>query len=279
MRLTSLKVRKFITLHKVQLNWRIVKMEKETLVELLIKHTNKPAEVIEKMVSEIHMQLFGALGTGGKFGESNIPIDYANTTMLNSVAKLNQSSIYSTLDKYCQTFQRIIEPDGKQIKSLYLYSSESGTGKTTTACAVANEFMIYEWKRSLLTKTSMEAPPVYFFDVNEFQLLYNEANRQGMPNYIREEANVKYKDMRDLARTAPLVVFDDIGVRSPTEAFLGDLHAVMNFRVTNRMINVYTSNIKLSELDTMLGQRLADRIRQQTIDITFGGTSNRGVHN
>lgn len=254
-------------------------MKRDTLMAQLVKHTGKSEEIIQRMVDDIHMQLFGAFGNGGKFGESNIPFDYIDTTLENSVAKGQQAQTYLTLEKYCKTFERIIKPDGKQIKSLYLYSNEVGTGKTTTACAVANEFMMYEWKRSLLSQTSMDSPPSYFFDVNEFQLLYNEANRQGMPDYIREEANGKYKDMRDLARTAPLVIFDDIGVRSPTEAFLGDLHAVMNYRVTNRMIQIYTSNIKITELDTILGKRLADRIRQQTIDVPFGGTSNRGVHN
>lgn len=79
------------------------------------------------------------------------------------------------------------------------------------------------------------------------------------------------------AQTARFAVFDDIGVRDATDGFRGDLHSVINGRVTAGLPSVFTSNIPLAGMETVFDRRLADRMRDQTIEYSFVGVSKRGL--
>jgi DNA replication protein DnaC len=79
------------------------------------------------------------------------------------------------------------------------------------------------------------------------------------------------------AQETPFIVFDDLAIRSVSEPFRADLHSVISYRVSNQLPCVYTSNLPLSELPTIYGeQRLYDRIRDLTIQLSFIGESKRG---
>jgi DNA replication protein DnaC len=165
----------------------------------------------------------------------------------------------------------------ERIKSLYLYSDASGTGKTTTACAIANSYIIANYIGSLQRGIKPLDRPALFVDANELQTLYNEFNRSKVPEYIAEPAAAKYYQTLKLAQETPFVVLDDIGVRTPTEGWRSDLHSIINARVTNQLPTVYTSNIMLAELGEIFGEkRLQDRIKDLCIQLSFIGESKRG---
>ncbi|WP_449600347.1 hypothetical protein [Paenibacillus sp. Marseille-Q9583] len=98
-----------------------------------------------------------------------------------------------------------------------------------------------------------------------------------MPDDIAEPASREYYRRLQAAKLTPFVVIDDIGVRDATEGFRGDLHSVINYRVTNAMPTVYTSNVLMDDLATVFDKRLADRIRDMCIEIRFIGESKRGL--
>ena len=251
----------------------------KTLSADIMRLTNKSAEQVAKFLPEISIELYGISNKGGKFAEARIPREFANITLETSPASQNQAKVYERLKQYIATFDRMLPSYGGEqvIQSLYLFSTAVGTGKTTTACAVAKEFMLMSWKDSLMRNKSMKSPPAFFLDVNELQMLYNKFNRKGIPEDIGESASREYYSMLNDAKKAPFTVFDDIGVRGMSEAFLGDLHDCINFRVVNNLPRVYTSNINIDDLQNTLGHRLADRIKDQTKVVTFEGTSQRGI--
>ena len=78
------------------------------------------------------------------------------------------------------------------------------------------------------------------------------------------------------AQIAPFVVFDDVGIRSSTEAFKSYIHAIINHRTANGMPTVYTSNLPLEDMATVFDARLYDRMRDQCVEVAFVGESNRG---
>jgi DNA replication protein DnaC len=118
---------------------------------------------------------------------------------------------------------------------------------------------------------------VFFLEVAEFQNLYNAFNRNKVPEEIAEPAAEKYYRWMRYAQETSLVVLDDIGTRSSTEGFRGDLHSIVNARVTNQLPTIYTSNILISDLETVFGEkRLADRVRDMTVILEFTGSSKRG---
>lgn len=230
-------------------------------------------------VNPVCVAMNGVSGNGGRVGVASVPKDYRFTTVKNSPVRANQPKIYRALDTYVSTFKRQFEDIAtpqERIKSLYLFSEETGTGKTTTASAVLNEWLIRHYVGAVKRGLMPAQMPAYFLDVNEWQTLYNEFTRQGIPEDVRERASREYYRRMQNAINAPYAVLDDIGVRSVTEGFRGDLHSVINARTTNHLPTVYTSNIPMQGLPTVFDQRLYDRVRDLNIELYFEGTSKRG---
>lgn len=202
---------------------------------------------------------------------ANVPIDYRDKTLAN-----NPSQISTHLNGYVSTFARQFDAEAEPIKSLYLFSSEPGTGKTTSAAVALNEWIARNYIGSLQRQLTPAQAPAYFLDVNEWQSLYNKFNRGNVPKEVGEPASIEYYKRLSRAKSAPFAVLDDIGIRSATEAFRSDLHEIINHRVTNRLPTVYTSNVELANLSQVFDKRLADRIGDLCLKITFEGESNRG---
>lgn len=237
-----------------------------------------------------YIAMHGHSGKGGRLGASDIPLDYAGMLLADLELDTQGVDLSVILDAYTASFvkmfddvQRHLRAEGQssdaiRIKSLYLWSESPGTGKTTVASAVAQEYLLRNFLGSLRRGKTPPLRPVYFLDVNAWQTEYLTFNRPRVPENVAEAAAAKYYAAMDKAKAAPFAVLDDIGVRASTDGFRGDLHDVINHRVANEMPTVYTSNIPISELESIFGEkRLADRIRHMTKEIHFEGTSKRGM--
>lgn len=216
------------------------------------------------------------VGITGRIKAAGLPSDYRLVTVASSPARESQPQVYETVDAYTATFSRQFEADGARIKSLYLYSAAPGTGKTTTACGLINEYIAQHYVGSLKRNRQPLQQPAYMLDVNEWQTLYNEFNRSNIPRDIGEKASREYYRREQAARTAPFAVLDDIGLRQASEGFRGDLHALINYRTTNGLPTVYTSNLPIEEMSEVFDARLYDRMRDQCAVLSFAGQSRRG---
>lgn len=207
----------------------------------------------------------------GRVAAAGVPVEYRLRT-------LADVEINETIRKYAGTLARQHEiddstPPADRIKSLYLWSANPGTGKTTTACVLLNAWIVEHcvgtWRRGKQPKQAA----AYFLDVNEFQSRYNLAT---MTNDTEDLERIKSEIKR--AQVSPFAVLDDVGVRSTTDAFRGYLHAIVNYRVTNGLPTVYTSNLPIKDLPRVFGEeRLADRMRDMCVEIEFMGESKRGM--
>jgi DNA replication protein DnaC len=220
--------------------------------------------------------MHGYSGTGGRVANAGTPADYRLLTVANSPARKEQEYVYGRIDKYITTFNRMFDANADRIKSLFLWSESPGTGKTTTAIAVLNEWMIAHYLGSLKRERQAAQTPAYFLDCNDWQTLFNEFNRSNVPKEVAEPASREYYRRMHAAKTAPFVVIDDLGVRDATTAFRGDLHSVINHRTTNAYPTVFTSNLPIEEMATVFDQRLYDRVRDQCAVLYFSGESHRG---
>lgn len=208
----------------------------------------------------------GLNGRGGRVGASGIPDAYRHLTLANSPAREGQRAIYESLERYAATFGR-----GEAVKSVYLWSETPGTGKTTTAAALANEFIARHYLTALKNGEQPAQVPAVFLDVNEFQSEYNLA-AMTKDDAAMERIGERIKRVQ----RAPFAVLDDIGVRGSTDAFTGYLHAIINHRVSNSLPTVYTSNVPITDLQNVFTPRLYDRVRDQNGVIEFKGESKRG---
>lgn len=219
--------------------------------------------------------LHGLNGAGGRSGAANVPDAYRLVTLANSPAREGQVAVYTLAEQYAATFAR--QFGDERIKSLYLYSREPGTGKTTTAAALLNAFLTVHYIGSVKRGLQPLERPAYFLDVNAWQTDYNTFNRPRVPDDIAAPAATRYYNAQRIASAVPFLVADDIGVRDASEAFRADLHTVINARVADGLPTVYTSNIPLSEIGALFDRRLADRVRELCGEITFKGESRRGM--
>jgi DNA replication protein DnaC len=215
--------------------------------------------------------LHGLSSNGGRLANANAPADYKLLTLANSPARANQAQVYATIEKYVATFERQFEPEAPRIKSLYLVSESPGTGKTTTAIAVMNEWIIASYLGA--KKRGMQVPlvPAVFLDTNSFQTDYNLA---AMTN--DDAAMVKIKSTILRVQAAPFAVLDDVGLRSASEAFRSYVHAIVNYRTANGLPTIFTSNLPIEEMSVVFDARLYDRMRDMCAVLHFNGNSFRG---
>jgi DNA replication protein DnaC len=218
-----------------------------------------------------YIAMMGYSGKGGRVANANTPADYKLLTLNSSPVRESQTKIYATLDKYVPTFGRQFEADGNRIKSLYLWSESPGTGKTTTAISVLNEWLIAHYLGSLKRNRQAQQTAAYFLDVNAFQTDYNLAT---MTNDDAAMGSIKATIQR--AQQAPFAVLDDIGVRSASEAFRSYVHAIVNYRTANGLPTIFTSNLPIEEMAVVFDARLQDRMRDMCLPLLFSGNSFRG---
>lgn len=220
-----------------------------------------------------YIAMYGLSGTGGRVGAANLPDDYKYITITNSPARASQARIYDMLDAYVATFTRQFDESAQaeRIKSLYLYSESPGTGKTTTAVALINAWLVEHYLGSLKRGRQALQQPAYFLDVNELQTKYNLAT---MTSDEKELDEVKRTMRRCM--DVPFLVMDDCGIRSASESFKSIVHAIINARTTGNKPTVFTSNLPIEEMRNVFDDRLYDRIRDMCLDIYFDGDSKRG---
>jgi DNA replication protein DnaC len=241
----------------------------------ILRYALKDGVTNEELLQH-YVALHGLSGQGGRVAAANVPKQYRDVLLKDSPVREGEQQLYTSLDNYIKTFSRQFE--GKQIKGLYLYSPNSGNGKTTTACALANEFIVRHYVGCIKRGLMPSLQPAYFFDVNEWQTLYTEFNRPKVPQNIAEAAAQEYYSRERIAREVPFLVMDDIGVRADiTEGYRADLHRLVNARNQSELPTIYTSNVPIQELERIFGEkRLVDRIRDMTEVLRFTGESKRG---
>jgi DNA replication protein DnaC len=224
--------------------------------------------------------MHGYSGNGGRVANANTPADYRLLTLANSPAREEQSEIYARLEKYVATFERQFEDGAKQIKSFYFWSKNTGTGKSTTASALLNEYLIAHYLGSLKRGRQALQNPAYFLSVNNLQQTHNKTH---LPASLSTKEKLGEELIREIerAKKAPFLVLDDLAVRKATGPFVGILYDICDYRTSNRLSTIYTSNKSLKELreffyDEDPEGKVVDRIRDMTEVRLFIGESKRG---
>jgi DNA replication protein DnaC len=221
--------------------------------------------------------LQGVSGEGSRISAANIPRQHRLVTLEDAPLKEANPKYHQLLEK---ALERILYPRDivDERLSLYLWSETPGTGKTTTASAFVNSFMVEKFIRAAKTGEQLPERLTYFLDMNEWQTFYTTATRPHVPKEVAEEAWSKYYRMMEIAKKVPILVCDDVAVRDVSQPHRSDIHSVINHRVNESMPVVYTSNIPIEELADVFGEeRLADRVRDRAIELHFEGESNRGI--
>lgn len=161
------------------------------------------------------------------------------------------------LDKFesCKEYQDNVVANVKAGRGLFI-NGTPGNGKTTWTYKIAREYM-----EQLSLKGSKAIRPVYYANVPE---LLNDIKRGFKDEDLAKSIETKMRE-------SDLVIFDDIGAENSTEWVKEQLYQYINYRYSNNLACLYTSNLALNQLE----QRIADRINGSCKVITFTAVSKR----
>lgn len=116
-------------------------------------------------------------------------------------------------------------------------SGASGCGKTHIAAAVVNRIL-------------ERGQPALFVVVPDLLDHLRSAYQPG--------AELRYDDLFERVRSAPVLVLDDLGTQAPTPWAQEKLFQLMNHRFNSRLPTIVTTNLALEQIDERLRTRLTD---------------------
>lgn len=224
-----------------------------------------------------YVYMHGLNGDGGYWRTRNVPKKYDVCRLSNLPIKKDNPKTYARVKKYIEGLDEFILD--KNV-GLYLFSTPSavnkfgtGTGKTTTAITIVNEFVIYRVKAHVMGEYRLRNNPALFVRASEYQNLYN-AQFKG-DDAVRVDASRRFSRYKKSMLNVDLLVIDDIAVRGGTEAFLNELYEIIDTRATNGLTTIYTSNIPINELGVTLGDRITSRIEGMAVPMELRGEDKR----
>jgi len=218
----------------------------------------------------------GSTGTGGIWGLADIPKAYGAIRISHLPFTKDNPIAYKFVKKYAEDSLDYV---GKG-RGLYMYSVPNpknpmgtGTGKTTAAVVVLNEFLVARVSQHIRKERRVDEVPGLFVNVARYQNLYNSQFR-GTPD-MQQEAARRYYNRRGLLEKVELLVLDDMGVRNATEAFMGEIYDIIDLRASELLATIFTSNVPLDKLAEMLDERISSRIEGMSLPVAFEGADKR----
>lgn len=165
---------------------------------------------------------------------------------------------FNKLDKIKQNIYNFVK-DGK---SLYIYSSNFGNGKTTWAIKLLQAYFNTIWKGNCTRIRGL------FVHVPTFLQKCKEAILN------MDEEFFEYKKM---LTEVDIVVWDDIAANRLTEHDYLLLLTYIDGRLLEERTNIFTGNLNKDELEIAVGKRLQSRIWNESEVIELKGIDERGI--
>lgn len=137
-------------------------------------------------------------------------------------------------------------------KGLYLYSKTKGSGKTRMAVSLAND-IINKYMISAKFTTAIR--------------ILEEIKNTWSSNEFSEKQLVN-----DITRI-PVLVIDDIGVEKSTSWVDEKFYSILDSRLINKKITIFTSNVRIEDLT--LDERIKSRIGKMALPLQFPNESVR----
>ncbi len=124
-----------------------------------------------------------------------------------------------------------------------LLTGTVGSGKTYLASAIAN-YVLENGKQVLFTVV----PDL----LDKIKATYDRSN----------PIEADEMEILDQARTAELLILDDLGVHNYTNWTVNKIYSILNYRANHQLPLIITTNLCLADLDIFLGERTTSRILQ-----------------
>ena len=172
-------------------------------------------------------------------GNSGIPKRFQDKTLDNYKSNSQkQKEIINNVKKFLNEFKA---PQGHSGRCLTMIG-KAGTGKTHLACAVASHVIKHY------------GGTARFSSVSEINRLVRES----------KSYNAKHSETEVIEAFGnyDLLIVDEVGIQSGTDAESRALFDVINARYQNMNPTIFISNLNKDQLKAALGERIYDRIKE-----------------
>lgn len=165
--------------------------------------------------------------------------------------------------KKLKEIENNIEQFVSNAENLYIHSSICGNGKTAWAIRLLQSYIKAIWYKSDLSCKAL------YVNVPRFLLSLKDSigSTSSYIDFIKENIF-----------NADLVIWDEIGIKSPTQFEFENLLNLINTRIDKGKSNIYTSNLTNIQLRDVMGERLYSRILHLSTDIEFFGKDKRNLN-
>lgn len=216
-------------------------------------------------------------GEGGFWRTTGVPTKYKHCLIGNLPIQKDNAKAYEVVVKYVASIEQYVNEKGV---GLFLFSVPSkenpfgtGTGKSTTAVTILNEYVLHEVRKHLKGEYELRNNPAIFIKASEFQNKYNAQFRGSYEN--QQKASDDFYKFKERMKNISLLVIDDIAIRDTTEAFKNELFEIIDHRATEGATTIYTSNYPLERVAEFLGERITSRIDGMCFKLGFQGSDHR----
>jgi len=161
--------------------------------------------------------------------------------------------------RYVELFDEIQESG----KGLYFHSNVKGSGKTRLAVSIAND-LISQKRIPAKFSTTVQI-------LDQIKSTWGERS-QGMDKI--DQARTEERLIRNII-SVPVLIVDDIGVEQPKDWINERFYNILNGRMVEKRITLFTSNYRMDELK--LDDRIVSRIDKMALPIEFPAESVRAA--
>lgn len=199
--------------------------------------------------------LHGTEGNGGFWSTRNVPKKYSDCLRDNLPIEGENPKVYKAVMSY---IENVLDRVQNSNRGIY-FCGGTGTGKTTIAITILNEYLLERCKQHLRGEKKITVNPVLFMKIAEFQNIYNSQFR-GTPD-MQNENSMKYYNLKQRMKEVDLLVADDIAMRGMPEGFQNEIYELIDHRATEDLTTLFTSNVTYNELPEYVGERISSRIQ------------------
>lgn len=178
--------------------------------------------------------------------QSKIPLEYQNCTIKSfDIGLYQDQETARSAKKAAVNFVTNFIAFQQQGKGVYLYSKTKGSGKTRLACSIAN---------ALIQTQKIQVKFLRTLDLLDM-----------IKDTYKKNSGLSEKEVLDSIKYSKVLILDDIGAEKPTEWVCGIFLSLLDYRISNRLVTLFTSNVHKEKLK--LDERVVDRIYKMALDI------------
>lgn len=212
------------------------------------ENTYKPCICLEKERRE------------NKLRFANIPEKYRDKHLKDIDTELyadeNSKTIIKRATAAIKEYIERIEEMQQEGKGLYLHSNAKGSGKTLSACVLANELM------DLGKQVKCSDAPTILAEIKR--------------TYEKDiESEYTENKLLDALVTTEILIIDDFGTEKVTDWVNEKFYHIINQRYINKKVTIYTSNESISNL--AYDKRIKDRVTETSFIVPYPEESVREI--